>query len=176
MSARYVALLRGINVGPSKRIAMADLREIMSALGFQGVRTLLQSGNLILDSAIAPDAAKLEAAVAAGTGVHASMLVIPAARFERIVADFPFLDVATDESRAIITFVEKMPASSAVTRLTDEELAPERLVLGKDAVYQWLPDGVLATRLPPRFVKQFGENATARNLRTAKKIVAMLGD
>jgi uncharacterized protein (DUF1697 family) len=176
MTTRYVVLLRGINVGPSKRIAMADLREIVTGLGFTGVRTLLQSGNVILDSPTAPDATKLEEAIATRTGVHSRIVVVPAARFARIVADYPLGDVATDESKAIITFVEKMPAASAVVRLSDEELAPERLILGKDAVYQWMPDGVLATKLPVKFVKQFGENATARNLRTSKKIVAMLED
>ena len=176
MTTRYVVLLRGINVGPSKRIAMADLREIVTGLGFTGVRTLLQSGNVILDSPTAPAPAKLERAIAAGTGVHSRILIVPAARFTRIVADYPLLDVATDESKAMITFVDKMPAASTVTRLSDEELAPERLVLGKDAVYQWVPDGVLATKLPVRFVQQFGENATARNLRTSKKIVALIED
>lgn len=177
MSARYVALLRGINVGRSSRIAMSDLREVMSELGFGGVRTLLQSGNIIFDSKAAPDVAKLESAVAERTGVHARIMVLNADRFERIVADFPFSEVvATDDSKALITFVDSMPSAASVARLSDEELAPEQLVLGKDAIYQWLPEGVLATKLPARFSKQFGENATARNLRTARKIVALLDD
>jgi uncharacterized protein (DUF1697 family) len=155
---------------------MSDLREVMSELGFGGVRTLLQSGNIIFDSKAAPDVAKLESAVAERTGVHARIMVLNADRFERIVADFPFSEVATDDSKALITFVDSMPSAASVARLSAEELAPEQLVLGKDAIYQWLPEGVLATKLPARFSKQFGENATARNLRTARKIVALLDD
>ena len=49
---RYVALLRGINVGRNKRIAMADLRSLCEGLGFEHVRTLLQSGNVVLDSSV----------------------------------------------------------------------------------------------------------------------------
>src|ERR1035441_1121009 len=45
--ATFVALLRGINVGANKRIAMADLRELLTGLGFTDVRTLLQSGNAV---------------------------------------------------------------------------------------------------------------------------------
>jgi uncharacterized protein (DUF1697 family) len=47
---RQVALLRGINVGSSKRIAMADLRAMMAALGYRDAETLLQSGNVVYSS------------------------------------------------------------------------------------------------------------------------------
>ncbi|MDQ1529109.1 MAG: hypothetical protein QOH77_899, partial [Actinomycetota bacterium] len=50
MAGRYVVLLRGINVNPSTRVAMSDLRDLVSELGYSDVRTLLQSGNVILDS------------------------------------------------------------------------------------------------------------------------------
>ncbi|MGH7659270.1 MAG: DUF1697 domain-containing protein, partial [Gemmatimonadales bacterium] len=47
MSGRHVALLRGINVGTARRVAMADLRALMESLGYTGVRTLLNSGNVV---------------------------------------------------------------------------------------------------------------------------------
>lgn len=179
MVEKYVLLLRGINVTPSTRVAMSDLRELVSEAGYSGVRTLLQSGNVILESSAAPDVPALDRAIASRTGVNSRALVLDAARFRRIVAAYPLGDITLDEidfdeSKALITFVERMPEPGAVVRLSDAELAPERLVLGADAVYQWLPDGVLAMKLPPKFARQFGDNATARNLRTSKKIVAFL--
>jgi uncharacterized protein (DUF1697 family) len=179
MAEKYVLLLRGINVTPSTRVAMSDLRELVSEAGYSGVRTLLQSGNVILKSSAAPDISALDRAIASRTGVNSRALVLDAARFRRIVATYPVGDVALDEidfdeSKALITFVDGMPESDVVVRLSDAELAPERLVLGAEAVYQWLPDGILATKLPAKFARQFGENATARNLRTSKKIVALL--
>jgi uncharacterized protein (DUF1697 family) len=176
MAEKYVLLLRGINVTPSTRVAMSDLRELVSSAGYSGVRTLLQSGNVILESSAAPDVPALDRAIASRTGVNSRALALDAARFRRIVAAYPLGEITPDfdESKALITFVERMPDPDAVVRLSEAELAPERLVLGADAVYQWFPDGVLATKLPPKFVRQFGENATARNLRTSKKIVALL--
>ena len=63
---RHIALLRGINVGKAKRIAMADLRALMEALGYAGVRTLLNSGNAVFDAkagSAASHARKLRAAI-----------------------------------------------------------------------------------------------------------------
>jgi uncharacterized protein (DUF1697 family) len=51
---RYIALLRGVNVGRAKRIAMADLRKLVEDLGYTGVRSLLNSGNIVFDAAIPP--------------------------------------------------------------------------------------------------------------------------
>lgn len=65
---RYVALLRGINVGRAKRVAMADLRALVEGLGFHSVRTLLNSGNVVFDGEVADctDAAiRIEHALAA---------------------------------------------------------------------------------------------------------------
>ncbi|NEM91647.1 DUF1697 domain-containing protein [Galbitalea soli] len=172
---RFVILLRGINVGPSKRIAMAELRRVLEEAGFERVQTVLQSGNAVVDAAAGhPDARALEAAIAAATGVSCRVVVVDAARFLAIVDAFPFSEVADDESRALITFVERMPDPAQIVRPSDAELAPERLALGREAIYQWLPHGVLATRLPSSFLRQFGAEATARNLRTSRRIAALL--
>src|SRR5438445_10847766 len=79
---RYVALFRGINVGRAKRIAMADLRALMEALGYRDVRTLLNSGNVVFTdprAARGDVAARIEKAVAERTGVSARITVLSAA-------------------------------------------------------------------------------------------------
>ena len=50
MAANHVALLRGINVGTAKRVAMEDLRALMGGLGYGDVRTLLNSGNVVFSA------------------------------------------------------------------------------------------------------------------------------
>ncbi|WP_213815020.1 DUF1697 domain-containing protein [Glaciihabitans sp. dw_435] len=175
--SRYVALLRGINVGASSRIAMADLRSLVEGLGYTGVRTLLQSGNVVFDSDRAVDVAAreaLEAAIVSATGVTSKVLVVDEARFRRIASANPLLDVGTDDSRLIVTFVDEVPDAGTLSRPSDDELLPERIVFGAEAIYQWLPDGVLKTRLPPRFHERLGRVATARNWRTVTKIVDLL--
>ena len=77
-TTRYVVLLRGINVNPSTHVAMGELRAIVIGLGYAGVRTLLQSGNVIVDSPRRPDAAELESAILSGTGVRSRVVVLGA--------------------------------------------------------------------------------------------------
>src|ERR1017187_5290640 len=48
---RYAALLRGINVGGNRKVAMADLRELLAGLGYDAVTTYLQSGNAVFSTA-----------------------------------------------------------------------------------------------------------------------------
>lgn len=173
---RYVALLRGINVGTAKRIAMADLRELFASIGYTRVGTVLQSGNVVFDSARPVDPLELERQISASTGVSAGVVVVDAERFRAIADANPLLDVADDPSRLLVTFVESMPDAADIPRPSDEQLAPERLVLGEHAIYQWLPDGVLATKLPPRFASNLRPRYTARNWRTVEKILSLLQD
>lgn len=174
---RFVALLRGINVGRSTRIAMADLREIFEESGFSKVKTVLQSGNVVFEAdaptVTAAQILALEAAVAARTTVVCRLLVIDAEAFHATVAANPLLAVSTDPSRAGITFLDR-PAQDTVPRPTDEELLPERIAFGATAIYQWLPDGILSTKLPTKYPLKHSAVATFRNLGTVAKIEALL--
>ncbi len=170
-ATRYVALLRGINVGTGKRIAMADLRATFESLGFTTVRTLLQSGNVVFDSDAKPVPSAIETAIASVTGVAPRVLVLSDSDFRAVANANPLREVSVDPSKAVVTFLEAMPAS--VDRPAAADLEPEILEVGKDALYQWLPDGTLATKIKPAFYKPLGLY-TARNLRTVDKLVAML--
>jgi uncharacterized protein (DUF1697 family) len=171
MTDKYVLLLRGINVNPSTRVAMADLRSLVGELGYSGVTTLLQSGNVILDSDSVPDAAALEAAIVAKTGVKSRVVILKLSEFRKLVDANPLLEVGDDLSKMVITFFDGDITPSEVDRLSDDELAPERLVITKRAIYQWCPDGILQSKLKPAFWKQFGPVPTSRNVRTANRIL-----
>jgi len=171
---QYVVLLRGINVNPSTRVAMASLREIVTDLGFTGVTTVLQSGNVILDSDGPPDVGQLESAIVAGTGVKSRVLALSASTFRTIVTTNPLRDAGDDPSRLVITFVHGEIVPAGIERPSDQELAPERLEITSSAVYQWCPDGILKSRLKAAWWKQFGPAATARNVRTAGRILDKL--
>ena len=168
MSERRVALLRGINVGTSKRIAMPALRSAFEALGATEVETYLQSGNVVFAGSVS--AAQIEEAVAAEFGVAPRVLVLTAAEFRRVASENPLLDVAADPSRLFVYFVDAVPASIE----PPDGIAPEVVAIGKHAVYQWSPDGIGKTKVPPRFTKSLGPTATARNLRTVEALLGML--
>lgn len=175
---RYVALLRGINVGSANRITMAALREVFERLGYENVVTLLQSGNVVFDAShtLGPAATiALEDELASSTGVRARMLLIAAEDFERIADANPLLDVADNPSLMVVTFLGgAFPADVELPAAAD--LDPERVVVVDDALYQWCPLGVSKSKVPPAFTRKLGAAATARNWRTIERIGVALNE
>lgn len=167
MPDRKVALLRGINVGASKRIAMPALRASFESLGATDVETYLQSGNVVFSGTLSAEA--IEKAVAAEFGVAPRVLVLTASEFRR-ASQNPLAEIATDPSRLFVYFVDGVPASIELP----DGIEPEVLAVGTYAVYQWSPDGMGKTRVPARFTKSLGPTATARNQRTVEALLAML--
>ena len=97
-AVRYVALLRGINVGRAKRIAMGDLRAVVERLGFTEVRTLLNSGNVVFTGATAKPqeiATRIEEALASRLGVSSATIVLTGDDVQTIVDDRPNWKSAT---------------------------------------------------------------------------------
>ena len=150
---------------------MADLRELLDAAGYPGARTLLQSGNVILSSSAIPDVAAIEKAIVERTGVKSRVVALTVDEVARIAAANPLLDVSDDLSKMVITFLDGDVVPAEIARPGDDELAPERLVIHKRAVYQWCPDGVLKSQLKPSWWRQFGPVATTRNVRTVGRIL-----
>lgn len=177
---RYIALLRGINVGRAKRVAMAELRTLVEGLGFQNVRTLLNSGNVVFDGDVADcaDAAiRIEHAVAARTGVVARVLVLAAGDLATIVDEHQLRDVALDHSRLLVTFLFDPADAVRLAPLATQDWTPERLAVGTRAAYLWCPNGILASRLPEAVGRALGTPATARNWATVMKLHALvMGD
>jgi len=171
---RYVALLRGINVGAANRITMADLRAVFESLGHTDVKTLLQSGNVVFSSArvLGPSAViALEDELANSSGVRCRILVLDAESFTAVADANPLLEVADDPSLMVITFLETSPPASLSV---PPDLDPEQLSVGTNAIYQWCPLGVSKSKVPQSFFRALGPAATARNLRTVDKIRALL--
>jgi uncharacterized protein (DUF1697 family) len=169
-----VALLRGINVGTAKAVAMDDLRACFEGLGYTNVSTVLRSGNVVFDATGAVGHAEIEKAILETTGVSSAVVVIEGSVFREIVAENPLASVSTDPSRALIQFLDAVPDDTGTGRPDDDALLPERLAFGPRAIYQWCPDGISKSKVPPKFFTGLGTAATGRNLRTAQKLVALL--
>ena len=168
---RTVALLRGINVGPTTKVPMAVLRSLFLASGATDVVTLLNSGNVVFSGTV--DARAIESRIREQTGVTTRVLIVPADRFRRITEAFPFdVSLNPDESKLTVAFMSSVPTDVDVP----PELAPEIIAFGAEAVYQSLPDGISKTKLKPSFWKQLPPETTVRNLRTVKKLLALLDD
>jgi len=169
---RYVALFRGINVGRGKPLAMAELRLALEGMGFRDVAAILRSGSAVFSSAARPLGEDIEEAVLGRTGVRSAVIVLSGAEFAEIAMANPLLDSIADGSKGFVTFADD-PVSGI--RLPDPApLAPELIALGDRAVYQWMPEGNMRTRVPRSFWTQFTGTLTARNQNTVEKVLALL--
>lgn len=173
---RSIALLRGINVGTAKQVSMADLAEVFRSQGHTDVTTVLRSGNVVFAHAAplgAGAADDLQTAIAAATGVSSSVLVVDALTLRAIIEANPLLDVGTDHSRLVVGFVSGRPDPAVAP--DPASLAPEQLVVGQRAVYQWCPDGISKSRVPPAFWRQVAPLVTVRNWRTVLRLAELVG-
>lgn len=176
MADRYVALIRGINVGTAKRVAMADLRALVAGFGYTEVRTLLNSGNVTFTSRATPKAAadRLQKAMAADLGVTARVIVLTAAEVSRIVQENPLSDVADNPSRLMLSILASPADRGRLTPLLTQKWGRETLALGSRVAYIWCPDGILESKLSVAVSKALGEAVTTRNWATTLKIHALL--
>lgn len=174
--SRQVALIRGINVGRAKRVAMADLRSLVTRLGYGDVRTLLNSGNLVFTaprSVQGDPASRIEKAMAARLGVSARVIVLSAAELAAIVAENPLRRIADNPSLLLVAFLGKPSDRSRLVPLTRQDWSPEALAMGKRAAYLWCPEGASTGRLFEAIHRGLGDAATTRNWATTLKLHAM---
>lgn len=177
MKDRQVALIRGINVGRAKRVAMADLRALMERLGYRDCRTILNSGNLVYTSEVEdPSAAgeRIERAMKTELGVAAPVIALSAQDFSAVINECPLLDVADDPSRLLVSFVLDPTKFEQLEPLTHRVWEPEAMALGSFAAYLWCPDGILKSQLLAAVERALGKGLTSRNWKTVLKIGGIL--
>jgi uncharacterized protein (DUF1697 family) len=170
--ARLVALLRGINLGSKRRVAMADLRELMAELGYEDVRTVLQSGNIIFTGAKAKARETLEAGLEDRYGFKVDIVLRTMDELHAVVQNEPFGDEATDLTRSFVVFLPSKPNAAALAALADKDFAPDRFEAGGRELYAWCPEGMQNSGLMRALGKPgLAETATVRNMSTVKKLL-----
>ena len=173
---QQVALIRGINVGRAKRVAMADLRALTTELGYTNVRTLLNSGNVVFSSSAArSDAAtRIQEGILERLGVSARVIVLTARQLAEVIADNSLNGIATDPARLLVTFLSDRRALAKVKPLMQQNWTPEALALGRHAAYLWCANGILESRLAPAVSRLLGDTATTRKWATVIKLQALI--
>jgi uncharacterized protein (DUF1697 family) len=169
----YVALLRGINVGTAKRVAMPALRALATGLGYGGVRTHINSGNLILTSdQPAEDVGRtLEQGIEQAFGLHADVVVRTADRLAEVVRDNPYPD--GDASRVTVAFLAGPAPAGVAERLATLAADDEPFTVAELEVYVHYGHGQGDSRLAATFASLLGVSATVRNLRTLIKLAEL---
>ncbi|MFF5531858.1 DUF1697 domain-containing protein [Streptomyces cinerochromogenes] len=185
---KHIALLRGVNVGGSARIAMKDLRGLFTDMGFEAVQTYLQSGNVVFgtagtasatDTPGAPDtsgarrprpaelAARIEQRIADDLGVSVTVLLRTGDSLARTLAANPYLGREDDPAKLHVTFLAEAPTAEQAARLEVPAGETGVFTLVGDEIHLHVPDGYGRTKLNNTFIeRRLGMRATTRNWKT----------
>ena len=174
----YLGLLRAVNLAGLKMVAMADLRELLTNLGFTDARSLLQSGNLVFKSKARATAAVerlLEAEAGKRLGVETDFFVRTSEEWKDVIAHNPFRDQAErDPSRLVALFLKDPPAARDVAALQAAITGPEIVRARGRQAYIVYPDGQGRSRLTSALIeRKLGTRGTGRNWNTVLKLGAL---
>jgi uncharacterized protein (DUF1697 family) len=171
-----VLMLRGINLGPSRRVPMADLRALFGEAGYENVRTYVQSGNVVLTGASEPAELELEAQrlISERFGFEVPVVARTREELAAVVELNPLGDVADDPKRYQVSFLSDELDAETMDRLGELAAQSERLAAHGRELYAWHPEGVARSKLSSALAgKGLGVTATARNWRTVTALLEM---
>jgi uncharacterized protein (DUF1697 family) len=177
--AAFIALLRGINVGKTKRMAMPRLREVLEDAGFADVKTYVQSGNVVVHDTGSAASVKrrIEDVIRAEWGFDVPVIVRTRAQLLAVHRANPLAKVATNEKHYQVTFLDRMPKPSAFEGLDDSEWGDARFELVGSELYTWTPQGIHSDRMLRALARCHKDiHGTARNWRTLEALLELSAD
>jgi len=174
---RYIALVRGVNVGGHNKLPMAEFRKLLSGLNHTDVTTYLQSGNAVFTST-KRSPAKLSAEIQAALGDRLSLdvrtLVLSIDRLRQIIDNNPMARDDEDPTHLYVAFLSGKPDAAAIRQVDPAKFAPDRFEVIGDVIYLHYPKGMGKSKLDPGSVfAKTGIWATARNWRTVNQLAAL---
>ena len=174
-----IALLRGINVGGNKMVAMSDLRALVTKLGFCDVTTLLQSGNVVFrgsPKAPAKLETQLEAEIQKRLGLAVECHVRTADEWRGVIDGNPFrAEAKTDPSHLLVSCFKGPLDPANVKALRAAITGPEVLHADGRHLYMVFPDGIGNSKVRGIIDRKLGALGTARNWNTVQKLAALCG-
>ncbi len=176
---KQVILLRGVNVGArGPRVTAAQLRDFALDFGFAEARTLLNSGNLVVDggAGVGGDLEqRLEAEATRKLGVTIDFIVRTAAEWRAVIAHNPFAEAAADDpGHLLIFFLKAAPQPAAVDELRASIVGREVVHVHGAQAYFTYPNGIGESRLTNAVIeRRLGVRGTGRNWNTVQKIAVL---
>ena len=174
---KYVAFLRGINVGGKNKIKMETLRGVFAALGFTNIKTYINSGNVIFETAKADDkklAEKLETAIETEFSLKIKVMVRTIAEIEEVVKNNPFDGQFENDKDLHVLFLDKKLAEEKRELLLSNNNENEQFAARNREIFCLLRVSVLDSLLGKDYIgKKLKTPATARNWRTVRKIAEL---
>ena len=175
----HVVLLRGVNVGGKRKVSMAELQTALVAAGFAGARTLLNSGNVVVRSPLAPTAleAVLEEEVHQRLGLRTDFHVRSAAEWRALIDANPLPDAAAHHpSHLVVTCLKAAATPAAVEALRAANPGPE--IIHADGRQLYIDYGDAETMRGSKLTSalidsKLGTRSTGRNWNTVLKLAAL---
>lgn len=174
--SKRILLLRGINIGPNRRVAMPKLREALAAAGMKDVETYVQSGNVVVSSRKSPDslARETERAISQEFGFDVEVVARTRDELAAVVKRNPLGHVAANPKLYQVSFLARAPEPDVIENLARLAHDSERLVADGRELYAWHPEGVARSKLWAALAgKKLGVTATARNWTTVTTLLDM---
>jgi uncharacterized protein (DUF1697 family) len=173
--AVVVSMLRGVNLGPHRRVSMEALRALYLSLGLRDVQTYIQSGNIIFTTSARDLAAlgkRIETAIEKKFGFHSEVILRTGAELGDVLERNPFAArPGIDPSRVLISFLSRHPELEAAARLAALKTSPEELFLDGRELYIYYPNGMGRSKLTMTLLdKSLGVAGTGRNWNTVRKL------
>lgn len=174
----WVALLRGINVGGNNILPMKELRALVERQGMENVRTYIQSGNCVFNSAGGTASALAEAisdSIERSFGFRPSVFVMEQSELALAITRNPYAQYSDEPKAVHFLFLRTPAAYPDFNALRDVQKASEQFELTEKVFYLYAPDGVGRSKLAATAEKKLGVAVTARNLRTVLKLAELAG-
>ena len=173
---KYAAFLRGINVGGRTSMKMERLREVFAALGFENVKTYIQSGNVVFETARSDDeklAARIEAAVEKEF-FKTPVMVRSVDEIREIVENNPFAGEEFEDKLFHVVFLAEKLSDEKTAMLLANSTETEKFAVRDREIYCLLKDGVADSLLGKKYIdNKLKTPATARNWRTLNRILEL---
>jgi uncharacterized protein (DUF1697 family) len=177
-SSRYVALLRGINVGGKNMLPMKELTGLFASAGCTEVTTYIQSGNVLFTAdniVVAGLAAGIAQQIDERFGLRVPVVLRSAAELTLAIQNNPFLRSGAEEDWLHVYFLASVPGAAEVAMLDPARSAPDAFAVVGREVYLQLPNGMARTKLTNAyFDSKLRTVSTARNWRTILKLAELL--
>ncbi len=174
----YVALLRGVNVGGNNKLPMTSLAALCEAQGCTGVRTYIQSGNVVFRAnakTAAGFAAKLTEQIKDEFGFNIDVMVRSTDDMRSVVQSNPFLKPGVDLKLLHVTFLGDKPAAADIAKLNPVIEGGEVFAVQNREIYLYMPNGIGRSKMAVyRFDKILHTTCTGRNWQTVNKLLALM--
>ena len=175
---KYVAFLRGINVGGNKKVSMAELKKVLEKNGLHNVRTILASGNVIFESdsiSINELQTKISTAIEKAFRFNVPVLLRTFKDVEKLVALNPFNGIkVTPQTRLYVTFLSKILKNKLAVNYTSPDKSFKIISATGNAVFSVLDLSMTGTPEAMSILeKEFGKDVTTRNWNTILKLFSV---